>query len=187
MAAPPEKNIGDLSGQWVLNKSLSDDLDAALIFQGIGWWTRKAIGLATVTLHVKQYTTSSITHIDIDQTATGGIKGTTETRELNWEFKAHNDHIFGDLKGKTRWAAPDLIESDFLKEGWLDIETEKGGPAGEYLIETYVEAKAGWTGQQVWGFAVVDGERRYTRRVLLKKGEAIHELRMVYNWVGPEP
>jgi hypothetical protein len=39
---------------------------------------RKAIGLATVTLHTKQYEEDGVTHIDIDQTATGGIKGTTE-------------------------------------------------------------------------------------------------------------
>jgi hypothetical protein len=37
------------------SKKLGDDSDIALQIQGIGWLTRKAIGLATVTLHVKQY------------------------------------------------------------------------------------------------------------------------------------
>jgi len=60
------------------NKTLSDDTDAVLALQGVGWWTRKAIGLATLTLHTKQYEKDGVTHIDIEQTATGGIKGTTE-------------------------------------------------------------------------------------------------------------
>lgn len=188
MTAPPEKTIGDLTGQWVLNKSLSDDVDPVLQLQGIGWWTRKAIGLATVTLHVKQYIDDDkVTHIDIDQTATGGIKGTTELRTLNWEFKEHTDHIFGELKGKTRWTTLDLIDDDFLKQEWLDGEAEKGGPDGEFVLESYVEATAGWTGKQVWGFAIVEGERRYTRRVVITKGSEVLKIRMVYNWNGPEP
>lgn len=55
-----------------------------LTLQGVGWFTRKAIGLATVTLDIEQYeglaegapeTDAPVTHVDIKQTATGGIKG----------------------------------------------------------------------------------------------------------------
>lgn len=43
--------------------------------------------MATITLHVKHYKDSEgVEHIDIDQTLTGGIKGTTENRVLNWEY-----------------------------------------------------------------------------------------------------
>ena len=41
MAAPPEVTIGDLSGQFIMNKTLSDDTDAVLALQGISWWKRK--------------------------------------------------------------------------------------------------------------------------------------------------
>jgi len=149
--------------------------------------TRKAIGLATVTLHVKQYADSDkIVHIDIDQTATGGIKGTSERRKVNWEYLEHADHIFGELKGRSRWVTIDLVDDDFLKLEWLDGEGEKGGPAGEHIMESWVEAKAGWTGRQIWGFAMVNGERRYTRRVVIAKGDEVLKIRMVYNWYGPE-
>jgi len=184
MAAPAEITLKDLSGQWVLNKSLSDDTDPVLALQGIGWLTRKAIGLATVTLHVKQYSDAGVTHIDIDQTATGGIKGTSENRTLDWTFREHEDHIFGHLKGKSRWVNLSDIQDDFLKQGWLTGDEEKAGPNGELLVESYVEnAEKGWTGNQIWGFSIVDGERRYTRLVVITKGETVMKIRMVYNFV----
>jgi len=183
MATPPEVTLGDLSGQWVMNKTLSDDTDAVLALQGISWFTRKAISFATVTLHVKQYTTDGITHIDIDQTATGGIKGTTELRELNWTFREHDDHIFGHLKGKSRWLNLDLVEDTWMKEGWLEGDEEKGGPGGEKHIQSYVEnEKVGWTGDQIWGFSEIDGKRYYVRRVTIVKGDTTLKVRLVYDF-----
>jgi hypothetical protein len=210
MAAPGEITIKDLSGDWVMvriasisnsyfkphrqflslalvspphlslpsncpplllnqsltipqNKTLSDDTDAVLTLQGIGWLTRKAVGLATITLHTKQYTDSdNITHIDIDQTATGGIKGTTEIRVLNWAERDHKDYFFGHLKGRSRWLA-----------NFDEIEDP---------IESYVvNAEKGWTAQQVWGFAIVDGKRYHTRRVVVTKGQEVSKVRLVFN------
>jgi hypothetical protein len=168
------------------NKTLSDDTDAVLALQGIGWWTRKAISLATVTLHVKQYSDEDgSTHIDIEQTATGGLKGTTELRHLVWTFQEHDDHIFGHLKGKSRWLGLDAVEDDFLKDGWLEGDEENAGPAGERHIESYVEnEEKGWTADQIWGFAIFDGQRYYTRRVVVTKGSEVMKVRLVYNWQG---
>jgi len=106
-------------------------------------------------------------------------------RALDWEFREHADHIFGELKGRARWVTLEVLDDDYLKEEWLDGEGEKAGPNGECLMESFVEAKAGWTGRQVWGFAIVEGERRYTRRVVISKGSEVLKIRMVYNWYGP--
>lgn len=57
------------------------------MLQGIGWFKRRAISLATITLDIKQYRDDEgVEHIDIEQTATGGIKGTTENRTLDWTY-----------------------------------------------------------------------------------------------------
>jgi len=183
MAAPAEITIKDLSGEWVLNKTLSDDTDPVLALQGIPWLKRKAIAWATVTLHVKQYTSDAdkVVHIDIDQTATGGIKGTTELRTLDWTEREHYDDMFGQLKGQSRFTGPgsegwDALDS-FLKEGWLEGEVEK--------VQSYVvNAKDEWTGEQIWGFSEIDGKRYYTRRVIVIKGETVLKIRMVYDWQG---
>jgi len=191
MAAPPEIKLGNLSGDWVMNKTLSDDPDPVLALQGVGWMKRKIIGMATVTLHVKQYDEDGKTHIDIDQTATGGIKGTTELRTLNWEPKSHKDDLFGSLTGKSRWSSqppdfPGLDEAhiNWLQEGWLD-DGEEAGPNGEKRIESYSASDDnGWVADQIWGFAEVEGKRFYVRRVVIKKGDKVLKIRMVYDWQG---
>jgi hypothetical protein len=35
-------------------------------------------------------------HIDIAQTLTGGIKGTTELRTLDWQERQHSDESHGE-------------------------------------------------------------------------------------------
>ena len=75
-----------------------------------------------------------------------------------------------------------MIDDSFLKEGWLESEEEAGGPNGEKHVQSYVEADKGWTGNQIWGFAIIDGKRYYTRRVVIAKGKEVLKVRLVYNW-----
>jgi len=88
------------------------------------------------------------------------------------------------MKGQTRWLTLDEVDDDFLKDGWLEGEEENGGPNGERHVQGYVVAEKGWTGNQIWGFAIIDGERYYTRRVVIAKGEEVLKARLVYNWSG---
>lgn len=154
----------------------------------MSWFTRKAISLATVYLAIKQYTDDEgKTHIDIDQTATGGIKGTAELRTLDWTNRTHVDHIFGELEAKSRWTELDVVTDEFLKAEWLTGDEEKGGPKGEKFVQNYVvNASSGWTGEQIWGFAIIDGTRYYTRRVVIIKGDTTLKVRLVYDFKGKE-
>lgn len=167
------------------SKTLSDPTDAVLTLQGVGWLKRKAIGVATVTLAIKQYKDESgVTHVDIDQTATGGIKGTSETRILDWTDREHQDHVFGTLMGKSRWldnkgAEWDALD-DFLKQDWL---IEPAGPNGEPFIQNYaVNESIGWFAIQVWGFSLINGVRYYTRRVVISKKDLseVLKVRLIY-------
>lgn len=170
MAAPPDVTLRDLNGQYIMNKSLSDNIEPILILvslspkrshssllqtstptnstlppqQGVSWFTRKAIINSTITLYVKEYTDSSnIVHIDIDQTGPAGIKGTTELRQLDWIEREHEDHIFGKVRGKNRWVRPEEIEDAFLKQGWLE-ETKREA------LHNHVESVGnGWVVDQV--------------------------------------
>jgi hypothetical protein len=164
-----------------------------LALQGVPWLKRKIILLATVTLSVKEYVDADkITHIDLDQTATGGIQGTTELRILDWSEKTHEDHIFGNVKSRNRWVTDfKTIESGnggplhpYLTEGWLD---EKVGPNGEGFVQNWVvNEEKGWTAEQIWGFGIRDGQRYKTRRILVKKGDEILTLTLAYDWKGKE-
>ena len=141
--------------------SRSNIVRAAYLFppplaqQGVSWFLRKAISFATVTLTVKQYVDKDgLTHIDIQQVATGGISGTTENRTLDWTWRDHKDGIFGQVKGKSRWVKlEDVDDDEFLKTGYDDME-------GEH-IQSYVENdENGWTADQVssWFEGLVEVE-----------------------------
>ncbi|KAK6084260.1 hypothetical protein SCUP515_01374 [Seiridium cupressi] len=173
--------------------TLSDSPEPGLALQGVGYLTRKAVGLATVTLHVKQYTDAEGTpHIDIEQMATGGIKGTSEHRTIDSTFREHSDWLFGKVKARSFFVtAESLIAKikeelggdEFLGKDWLEGQEEQTGPDGALHLVNWVEAEAGWTAAQVWGFQTIGGERRYARNIVVKKGDKIIELRLVYDYV----
>ena len=189
------------------NKSLSDSVEPSLSLQGIGFLTRKAIVLATVTLHVKQFADAhkppstaegECVHIHIQQVATGGIKGTTENRCIDNEDREHTDWLFGTVASRSLWchAGADAIAAaaaeagtPFLATNWLTDDSEKTGPDGAaHLVSIAVnkDAAGGWTACQVWGFQTIGGERRYARNIVLKKGGKTIEMRLVYDYVPEE-
>lgn len=153
---------------------------------------RKTIGLATVTQHLKtSVSDSGVTHITIEQMASGGIKGTTEEREFDWTYRDHSDWLFGNLKGKTRYNTLEKVleenkgkgdieeDAKFICEGWLPETTE-----GD-VVESYVDNQEnGWTGWQIWGFAEINGDRYFTRRFAIRKGKEVVRVRLVYEWAG---
>ena len=112
------------------NKQQSGVLEPVLALQGIGWLTRKAVGLATFTLDVKQFNAppappgepsgGAVSHVEIDQLGTGGIKGTSEKRCLDNIFREHSDWLFGNVKGQSRWSNIEDVDDAYLKN---DSET----------------------------------------------------------------
>jgi len=182
-----------LSGKYVMNKSLSDDIDALLTLQGVSWFTRKAISLATVVLTIDEYTKDSVVHIDITSVASG-LSTTQEDRTLNWTDAEHSDRIFGKVVGKSRifkagefqMQGPgpheDLI---FLKaEKLKDLKTDSKFLEGDHVQSWAVSQGGGWTAEQNWGFEEVAGKRYYTRRVVVRKGDEVQRVRLVYDYKG---
>ncbi|KAF2403722.1 hypothetical protein EJ06DRAFT_527326 [Trichodelitschia bisporula] len=188
MAAPKTVNIHDLTGTYILNRSLSDDTDAILALQGIGWLTRKVISTMTITLHTKQYKDEQgLEHIDIEQPGVG-FK-TTELRTLDGQWREHEDYVFGAVKGKSIFIkTADLNGQDpdeaYLKEGWNE-ETASGD-----VVESVAESiKNGWAARQIWGFEEVEvngkKERRYVRHIVVKKKEKTIHAKLVYDFQEP--
>jgi len=169
------------------NKSLSDPrTDDILALQGVSWLTRLAIKFGTITLSVKHFKDeNAVEHIDINQTVTGGIPGTQESRMLTWKEKENNDHVFGYYIGKSRRVPVDQLDIAFLKEGWTADTIEHG------LVQSYVEsdtAKSGtsWIANQTWGIENVNDERRYVRHVKFTGPNAEDiEARLIYDYLGP--
>lgn len=132
------------------NKTISDQsTDQILTLQGVGWLKRKAISYGTLTLTIKHYKDDAgVEHIDIDQTLTGGIPGTRETRTLTWTERENEDHIFGHVIGKSRRVKAEELGEEFLKKNWTSDTFEHG------VVQSYVESdtpKSGtsWIANQV--------------------------------------
>jgi hypothetical protein len=163
---------------------LSDSPEPILRAQGIGYLTRKGVSLAAIHLNIKQYehvptssTTGEVTCIESTQTASG-LKSTKEIRYLDNEFRNHYDWLFGTVKAQARWVALEGIEDAVLKEGWL-VEGEGNG----FVFCHAVSQENGWTATQIWGFQVVEGERRYCMRVAVtSKGGQKAQARFVYDY-----
>ncbi|KAL2005636.1 hypothetical protein VTN00DRAFT_10129 [Thermoascus crustaceus] len=231
MAAPADVTVQDLNGTWVMDKTLSTPTDPILKLQGISWITRKAISYATITLSISEYAEADpaadnkpIVHIDVEQTATGGIRGTTEKRVLSWVEREHSDHIFGNCVGQSRFVRGSKDENGKVRPD-VDVQTKIGGNGvddntvrrflrGEILpdgtetegflveeakegdgvelgegegiwVQSWVKNKdVGWTAEQVWGFETINGERRYTRRVVVAKDGQYQLGRLVYTFLG---
>ncbi|KAI1437638.1 hypothetical protein GGR50DRAFT_692153 [Xylaria sp. CBS 124048] len=140
-----------------------------------------------------------ITHIDIDQTASG-LKGTAERRVLDFQPREHRDWIFGRVEGRSRFISvadfASLVaaevqkkeggwaDSEFLVLDWIDDAKERAGPDGEALMMSFVTADAGWTAVQGWGFQMIGGERRYVRNVTVSKDGKYENFKMIYDFVS---
>jgi hypothetical protein len=192
MAAPPEITIKNLTGKFTMNKSLSDNTDPLLSLQGLSWFLRRTIGLATIILTIKEYEESGQIHIDITSAASG-LSSTQEDRTLNWEDQPHQDKIFGKVIGRSR-----MIN---LGAGTFEPQEPYDEPTKAFLLartlkdeSALVQTSAknqdsgyGWTAEQVWGFEEVQGKRYYTRRVVGRnaKGDKTERVRLVYDYQGP--
>lgn len=213
MAAPASKTLKDLNGKWNLvrtfsclenkpmkkkkkswradrqpqNKNLSDSPDAGLALQGIGFLTRKAIGVASISIAVSEYEgpagAGPFTHIDLEQSASG-LTSTKERRCVDDHARPDSDWLFGAVESRSRWATVGEVGGGggdaFLASGWLTT-----GPDGDaVLVNLAVSKDKGWTATQVWGFQEVKGERRYCRNIVVEKGGKRAEFRLVYDYVG---
>jgi hypothetical protein len=127
---------------------------------------RKAIGLATVTLDVSEYTepdpttSEPITHIDIVQTLSGGLAGNTEKRVLNWAEGEHEDYIFGKVIGRTRLIRGSTAADDRVRPN-VEVQTRVEGKEG--IVEKFLKGEIAADGKTpTEGFLVdeiQDGER----------------------------
>ncbi|KAH6881840.1 hypothetical protein BKA58DRAFT_372266 [Alternaria rosae] len=192
MAAPPEVTMHDLTGSWLLNKTLSDSLDPAFVFQGIPWIIRKVISLATLTMKIAHSIDESgvptMIFTQAASVAIAGLSEETETRWLDGREKLHSSTLFGTSSARTRMICLDtatgydgkpldvLLTKDFLREGKEGEE--------EHLFDLVVHQTKGWVMEQIWGFGMLNGERRLLRVMGLKKGGQAVYCMAWYDWKG---
>jgi len=178
MAVPDSVTIKNLSGTYLLNKQLSDSSQEVLKLQNVGFVVRQAVAWSSVTSSMDHATDNETGKVRIDtkQISTGGITN-EEHWDLDGEEREAESKIWGKVKGYYRYTKLSEVEDLYLKEGW-----EQACVDGEVIEAFQASQTDTWTVQQVIGFAEVDGQRRQVRRVLTKKGDVEHRIRIVYDW-----
>ncbi|KAL3470327.1 hypothetical protein BJX99DRAFT_264319 [Aspergillus californicus] len=211
MEIPKEIALKSLKGSWTLDKSVSDDADSILKLQGVGWLTRKAIGAATLTLHftsdVEASSSSAPTpHLTMRQTLTGGIPGSTEERIMDWVERERSNHIYGDVKSRSRLisgviedgavrpvltlqskAQPASIEEEvktFLRGGTPYTAQTETDYTDLYVHDFGRNEKSGWTAEQIWSIEVINSQQYLTRRVAVVREDGYELARLVYKFSG---
>ncbi|KAG9229043.1 hypothetical protein BJ875DRAFT_489273 [Amylocarpus encephaloides] len=181
MAAPASVSLQDLTGNFTLNKKLSSSPEAMLVLQGIGWVARKALSMAPITLHVKQFSEEGEAHVHIAQTAPGGIQGALERRAFNGKEVEYELPTIGKIKGRSSMVALESIDDSFLKKNWV-LEAE-----GTLMRSCIDSVDNGWSANQVWGFQEIGGKRHYCRNIVLLSGKGKKdrkELLFIYDYLG---
>lgn len=177
MAAPSEKTLQSLSGKWTLNKTSSDDFTKILAIQGVNILIRKAASAASIHQTIEQ---PNAQHIEAAQSVTSGkIPGTTEKYILDWEWRSNDDPLFGKVEGRSRWLDVDEAKSLGIGDGeWIEGDSE-----GKIMHAQGRAANGKWEASHLWGFELVDGQRKHTRRAWVKndQGEELKAI-MVYDF-----
>ncbi|KAL3443571.1 hypothetical protein BJX65DRAFT_311729 [Aspergillus insuetus] len=192
-------------GSWVMDKALSTDSDPILKLQGVGWVTRKGISMATITIRIKSSSEmdhesqADVNRLDIEQTLSAVLPGSTETRILNWTERKQKDPLFGILRGRSRLVGGTRDDDGIVRPA-IEIESTLTDEKAKSVIRDFLRdfttaashdnlsdlymhdyvrsEKAGWTVEQTWGISSVDSQEALVRRVVLVKDNT-HETAVV--------
>ncbi|KAK4939165.1 hypothetical protein LTR66_015030 [Elasticomyces elasticus] len=194
MAAPPELSMQDLTGSCFQNKTLSDSFDRAFAIQGIPWIIRKVVSIATLSLKVAhEVDESGAKTLVFTQAASVAIAGLSEEKEvrfLDGRETLHSSTLFGTSSARSRLVnmstatgndgkpLDPLLTRNFLQEG------ESGGDNN--LFDLVVHQTKGWVMEQIWGFGIVNDERRLIKKMVIRKGDDVAHATAFYDWKGRE-
>jgi hypothetical protein len=174
------------------NKTISDPFDPAFVFQGIPWIIRKVISIATLSMTVAhgvdEAGAKTLVFTQAASIAIAGLSEEKETRFLDGRETFHSSTLFGTSSARSRMVnlstatgndgklLDPLLTSDFLQEGNPDGDNN--------LLDLIVHQTKGWVMEQVWGFGVLNNERRLLRKMALKKGSEAVYITAWYDWKG---
>ncbi|KAL4972350.1 hypothetical protein BDW66DRAFT_154815 [Aspergillus desertorum] len=205
-------SIRNLTGDWVIDKSKSSNIDGALKLQGIGWLRRKAVTSGTITLktahHIEAHNGKQpVPRLMMQQGLRGIFPKVAQTRSLDWSAHEQVDAVSGAaITVRSRHVRG--IEGDGSRaKPLLQVETSAVGAKekadiGAFLsaavsvpeiggeearekafVQDYIVCESGgWTAEQIWAVERIDGSLFQTCRAVAAKGSATEKAYQVYQY-----
>ncbi|KJK60800.1 hypothetical protein P875_00052987 [Aspergillus parasiticus SU-1] len=156
---PPHngQNITNLSGTWVMDKGLSNNLDAVFKLQGISWIIRKVISASTATLKITQGsdevddspTCAPTEWMTLEPALAGGLEGTPEKRLLTWAKFEHNDNLFGRVIIRSHYVSGQRTEDGRVRPLIEPFTKVVSKPDSESILTEAVVLAPDTTGTEV--------------------------------------
>ncbi|KAB8199465.1 hypothetical protein BDV34DRAFT_231201 [Aspergillus parasiticus] len=156
---PPQngQNITNLSGTWVMDKGLSNNLDAVFKLQGISWIIRKVISASTATLKITQGsdevddspTCAPTEWMTLEPALAGGLEGTPEKRLLTWAKFEHNDNLFGRVIIRSHYVSGQRTEDGRVRPLIEPFTKVVSKPDSESILTEAVVLAPDTTGTEV--------------------------------------
>jgi len=173
------------------NKALSESFEPAFVFQGIPWMIRKLVSIVTLSLKVAHGTddesgTKTLVFTQAASVAIAGLSEEKEIRYLDGRETFHSSALFGTSSARSRLVNLSTATGNDGKP--LDPKmTRDLLPEGDSnLLDLIVHQTKGWVMEQLWGFSVVNDERRLTRKMKITKGKEVAYITAYYDWKGKE-
>lgn len=89
--------------------------------------------------------------------------------------------IFGEITMHASYVPPGGV----TPEQTLEYEIESVDDQHAAIVEVVHSDNMGWTATTIWGFEMIDGERRFCKYNTTEKAEEIAKARMVLDYLGP--
>ncbi|KAL4811934.1 hypothetical protein BDW67DRAFT_194121 [Aspergillus spinulosporus] len=143
-----EVSIRNLTGDWVIDKSKSTNIDGALKLQGIGWLRRKAVTSGTITLKTAHTTEAHngnqpVTRLMMQQGLRGIFPGVEQTRSLDWSTHEQVDSVSGAaITVRSRYVRAVEDRDGSNVKPVLQVETSAASEKGKTDIEAFLGAAA---------------------------------------------
>lgn len=147
---------------------MSGDIDSIFIFQEIPWIKRRVASIAPIHLRIDQYEKDGVSFINMKQSVAGLIGG-DDKRALDSTEYEFVDVFFGSIKSCSSWILETDIEDDFLRDGWLQKDSDMGGLNGKALVHSVIKGRD-WVANEILGFSLIGNMRRLTKRIIVARG-----------------
>ncbi|KAL0942748.1 uncharacterized protein CTRU02_200634 [Colletotrichum truncatum] len=185
MAAPDSKTIRDLTGTWIVNRSLSNDLSDTLAMQGLSWITRKVLTTGGIKLVINQSPlllekagSSPVSTLHQEQTVTPGNFKSEDVYVLDGVERDQKTQVFGALVTNVKFVPIDEARDDNVSQ-----RLRESGVT-EVIEEFSSSKKAGWSTLTTWALEEVDSQRRFTQSSTTEKNGKSVTVRLVYDYSG---
>ncbi|KNG80348.1 hypothetical protein ANOM_010728 [Aspergillus nomiae NRRL 13137] len=152
----------NLTGNWVMEKHLSTNVEPMMKMQGLNWIIRRAFQYVSILFTITEYASIGADssplalHIDVEHTVTGGFNGTTEKRTLDWNPHVQKDYVFGCLSVRSR-----LIRGVEDADGHVRPALQLHMPNLDESVYKFMRGAVSFEGEPEEGFLLDESPQQY--------------------------